>query len=200
MTTETGHSDADVAPQTDDGAPTEAHPEAAVKPAEGDAPAAGEQPDLTVLAGGATEKEAELTERLQRVAADYANYQKRVQRDRARWSEEAIRDLVTDLLPVLDSLDQAIAAFDSDVKDAQTYKDGVVMVREELLRQLGNHKVARIEAEDGTPFDPDRHEAILVQEAEGIDEQQVGFVARVGYTLGDRVLRAAQVGVKKPKA
>jgi len=73
------------------------------------------------------------------------------------------------------------------------------MVREEFLRQLGNHQVTRIEAEDGVPFDPDQHEAILVQEVEGIDEQQVSFVARVGYRVGDRVLRAAQVGVKKPK-
>ena len=60
--------------------------------------------------------------------------------------------------------------------------------------------MARIEAEQGAPFDPDLHEGIMVQEVEGIEAQAVSFMARVGYRVGDIVLRPAQVGVMRPKA
>lgn len=178
-------------------APQEATPPEAAPEEAAPEEAAAEAPDH-VDAG--TSREQQLTQQLQRLAADFANYQKRVQRDKAKWNQEAIRGLVEDLVPVLDSLDQAITAFDQPVTDPGVYRQGVVLVLEELLRRLGTYDVQRIEAAEGTPFDPDLHEAILVQEAEGIEGQQVAFCARNGYRLGDIVLRPAQVGVKKPKS
>lgn len=142
---------------------------------------------------------ASLRAQLQRVAADYANYQKRILRDRANWTRDAVRGVLSSMLPVIDNLDSAVKAFEGDVKDPETYKQGVVLVRDELLRQLANHTVARIEPEQGAAFDPDEHEAIMVQEVDGIDAQQVSFLARVGYRIKDTVLRPAQVGVMKPK-
>ncbi len=176
-------------------APQEAAPQEAAEA--GAPPAAADAPDH-VDAGPS--REQELTQQLQRLAADFANYQKRVQRDKAKWNQDATRGLLEDLVPVLDSLDQAIAAFDRPVTDPAVYREGVVLVREELLRRLGTYDVQRIDPAEGIPFDPDLHEAILVQEAEGIDGQQVAFCARTGYRIGDAVLRPAQVGVKKPKA
>lgn len=173
------------APETDDAASDAAAAEASEAK-----PQAEADPALRVL---------ELTERLQRVSADYANYQKRVQRDKRKWTEDAVRGVLKGLLPVLDNLDQAIAAFEGDVKDPATYKQGVELVRGELLRQLGMYQVARIEPETGAAFDTELHEGIMVQEVEGIDAEQVSFMARVGYKLGETVLRPAQVGVARPK-
>ncbi|MGE0713535.1 MAG: nucleotide exchange factor GrpE [Planctomycetota bacterium] len=150
--------------------------------------------------GPTTEREQELLERLQRVSADYANYQKRVQRDKAKWTQDAIRGLLKDLLPVLDTLDSALAAFAGEVKDPSVYRQGVELVREELMRQLGNYDVTRVHAEPGAPYDLDAHEAIMVQEADDVTEKLVAFVARAGYRLGDVVLRPAQVGVKQPRS
>jgi len=175
-------------------------PEASDPSPEAEAPEA-EAPEVKVLEPETTPegREGELTLQLQRLSADYANYQKRVQRDRAKWSQDALRSLLSSLLPVIDNLDSAIKAFEGEIKDPAVYKQGVELVREELLRQLGTHQVTRIEADAGAPFDPDQHEAIMVQEAEGIDAQQISFVARAGYTLGETVLRPTQVGVQKPK-
>jgi molecular chaperone GrpE len=181
-------------PQTQTGEPVESETDAPVEVKILDAEVldAEEEP---------TEPSAkELFERLQRVSADFANYQKRVARDKAKWSQDAQRSLIRDLLPVLDTLDSAIASFGGEVKDVGTYQQGVELVREELMRQLGKHKVSKVHAEVGGPYDLDAHEAIMVQEDEEVDSKVVAFVARAGYRLGDAVLRAAQVGVKQPKS
>ncbi len=191
-----GGSDTDAEAGADTGADELASPEEAQEEQQ----AAAEPEGDAAPEGPSRSREEELTDQLKRLAADYANYQKRVQRDKAKWTQDAIRGLLQDLLPVIDNLDQAIGAFEGEVKDPQVYRQGVVLVRDELMRQLGHYQVERIEAADGTPFDPDLHEAILVQEAEGIDQQQVAFCARSGYRLGETVLRPAQVGVKKPKS
>lgn len=140
----------------------------------------------------------QLLGQLQRVSADYQNYQKRVQRDKAKWSQDAVRSLLSALLPVLDNLDAAIAAFDGEVKDPDALRHGVVMTRDECTRQLANFKLVRIQADPGTPFNPDYHEAIMVQPAPDVERKEVLFQARAGYRLGETVLRPAQVGVRQP--
>lgn len=142
----------------------------------------------------------ELLERLQRVSAEFENYQKRVKRDRAKWSADAVRGVLESMVPVLDNLDFAIAAFDKDGADMTTLRKGVDMVREEMLRQLGNRGVKKLEVAEGTPFDPDKHLAINVQEVEGLEQEQVSFCARPGYLIDDTIVRPAQVGVQKPAA
>ena len=156
---------------------------------------------------GAEPEELDLEERVAeleleriRIAADFANYQKRVNRDRAKWSQDAVRDLVASMLTVLDNLEHSITAFDGDVKEPSVYRQGVELVQSELLRVLKTYGLEPIEASDGTPFDPDQHQAVSVQPAEGIDEEQVAFVARTGYRLGDVILRPAQVVVRKPNS
>jgi molecular chaperone GrpE len=55
-----------------------------------------------------------------------------------------------------------------------------------------------MEIAKGTPFDPERHQAITVEEVPGLARDEVSFVARAGYVIGDQILRPAQVGVRKP--
>ncbi|MBL4849317.1 MAG: nucleotide exchange factor GrpE [Planctomycetes bacterium] len=174
-------------PATDDSANEES--ETAAKTTKTEAPAEPPSPE---------EQIKELFERLQRVSADYQNYQKRVQRDKAKWSQDSVRGLLSSLLPVLDNLDSAIAAFDGEVKDPDALKQGVVMIREGFTRQLSSFKLVRIQVEPGTLFDPDDHEAIMVQPDEDAERREVLFQARAGYRLGDTVLRPAQVGVRQP--
>lgn len=142
----------------------------------------------------------ELLERLQRVSAEFENYQKRMKRERLKWGVDAVRGVIESMVPVLDNLDFAIAAFDKQGTDPETLRKGVEMVREELLRQLGNRGVKKVEVAEGTPFDPDQHLAINVQEEEGLEQEVVSFCARPGYVIEETVVRPAQVGVKKPAA
>lgn len=189
-------------PEIEEAVPEEAAAEAAAEGAteSEDGPSEDSPAEEPAAEPTPEEQVKDLYDRLQRVSADYQNYQKRVQRDKAKWTQDSIRSLLTALLPVMDNLDSAIAAFDGEVKDPEALKKGVEMIREGLTRQLGNFKVARIQAEPGTPFDPDEHEAIMVQPAEDATQREVLFQARAGYRLGDTVLRPAQVGVKQPPA
>lgn len=139
----------------------------------------------------------ELFDRLARVSAEFQNFQRRVQRDRAKWTQDAVRDVLSGLLSVFDAIDLAAASIDRGA-DPQSVKQGVDLVREELRRQLGNQGVAPMDVTKGTPFDPERHQAIAVEEVPGLQREEVSFVARGGYTIGDLVLRPAQVGVRKP--
>lgn len=146
------------------------------------------------------QEKADLFSRLQRVSAELDNYQKRVSRERATWTADAQRSLLEGLLPVLDNIDYALAAFERGgaKADPQALHQGVTMVKEELLRQLAAQGINPVPAEPGTPFDPERHQAISVQEVEGLEGEQVALLARPGYASGERLIRPAQVVVKKP--
>lgn len=157
--------------------------------------------DAEAAAGGegdALKKERdELFERLARVSAEFQNFQKRVQRDRARWTQDAVRDVLSSLLVVFDAIDLAVGAIERG-SDPGSVKQGVELVREELRRQLGNQGVMAMDVAEGAPFDSERHQAIAVEEVAGLPREEVSFVARDGYLIADQVLRPAQVGVRKP--
>lgn len=183
------------------------------QPAEGqagapspDAGPEGEQADAAPQgAGGGPDEFArlraerdELFARLQRVSAEFDNFQKRTRREREKWSQDVTRGLLGSFLPVLDTIELAVAAFDAPAKDPGALRQGVELVREELRRQLAAHGVTQIDAAVGAPFDADRHQAITAQEDPEATAEVVAFVARAGYQVGDFVIRPAQVGVKKP--
>ena len=195
--------------ETDEQATETAAPDEAPETLEADAPQAdaeaGESPEpagpaepLNPVAD--LDPVADLTQRLQRVSAEFANYQKRIQRDRAKWTRDAVRDVIVGMLPTLDTLEQAIGAFSGEVKKIDAYREGVELVHQGLLRHLGSFEFSPIAAEVGSAFDADAHQAIMAQEDEEVEAEQIAFVARTGYRLGDVVLRPTQVGVKKPKA
>lgn len=187
--------DADPTTQHDDDATRGEQQPAAEAAGAADA-AAGE-----AAGGGALEalkkERDELFDRLARVSAEFQNFQKRVQRDRARWTQDAVRDVLSGLLSVFDAIDLAVAAVDRGA-DPQAVKQGVELVRDDLRRQLGHQGVTPMDVTKGTPFDSERHQAIAVEEVTGLTREEVSFVARGGYMIGDLVLRPAQVGVRKP--
>lgn len=138
---------------------------------------------------GLAKELAERTEDLQRVSAEYANYRRRVDRDRVLISELAQERLVLDLLPVMDDIDRA-----------REHADLTGAFKSTADRLSGVLDRAGVEAyaEVGDPFDPGIHEAVLHSESEEVSVPTCTHVMRRGYRRGDRVLRAAMVGVADP--
>jgi molecular chaperone GrpE len=136
---------------------------------------------------------SELDERLrdlQRVTAEYANYRKRVDRDRAVVVEQAIGMVVTALLPILDDLDRA--------REHDDLVGPSAAMAEQLSAALAKFGLTAF-GEPGDAFDPTRHEAVAHQTSADVTEPTCVAVMRRGYLLGERLLRAALVAVADPE-
>jgi molecular chaperone GrpE len=138
----------------------------------------------------ARQEAAERTADLQRVTAEYANYRKRVDRDREQVIAAAKGAVVTELLTVLDDLDRARAHGDL-VGSFGTVADKLTG----SLRKLGLEPLGA----EGDPFDPAVHEAVQFGTSTEVSEPTVTAVFRSGYTLGGRLLRPAVVVVTGPE-
>ena len=128
-------------------------------------------------------------DRLLRLAADFENYKKRAARERQEYVALANERLLTELLPVLDDLERALAAAEEH-EEAQL-EEGVRLVHRSLASLLDRNGVKEIPT-DGK-FDPHVHEALLAQPAEDREHGDVLDVMQKGYKLGDRVVRPARV-------
>jgi molecular chaperone GrpE len=132
---------------------------------------------------------------LQRLAADFENYRKRVARDQESLVARAHERLVKELLPVLDDLERALAA--AEEHEEATLEEGVRLVHRELAAALQREGLAEIETNGH--FDPHVHEALLAQPSSNQAEGTVIEVVQKGYRLGDHVLRPARVVVAGPR-
>ncbi|MFI0791895.1 nucleotide exchange factor GrpE [Micromonospora rubida] len=136
---------------------------------------------------------AELDERtrdLQRVTAEYANYRKRVDRDRGLVQEQAAGSVLAALLPILDDLDRA--------REHGDLVGPFGTVAEQLTTALGKFGLSAF-GEQGDPFDPTRHEAVAHRTSADVTEPTCVQVMRRGYQLGERLLRPAMVAVADPE-
>lgn len=135
------------------------------------------------------ELKAQLDERtadLQRLQAEYANYRKRIDRDREAVTSQAKASVAGELLSVLDDIDRA--AQHGDLTGAfKAVADKLVATLERIGLESFGH--------DGEPFDPSVHEAVQHDTSPEVTEPTVTAVLRRGYRFGDRVVRAALVGV-----
>src|SRR5881397_1945647 len=166
-----------------------------VKPGEDDAVlGVGEPAGSADELEAARQEAAELKEHLQRLAADFDNYRKRMLKEQTRAVEMASEPLVRRLLEVLDEFDLALMAAEQR-PDFDRFLHGVELVYAKLQEILRSEGLQRIDA-DGEPFDPERHEA-LMQSGEHEGEPVVSDVLRQGYTLKGRVIRPAGVKVTR---
>lgn len=171
--------------------PPEADTETAADVAE-----AGTDPTEVLLA-----ENAELRDRLLRLAAEMDNLRKRTEREIADTRSYAIAGFARDMLTATDSLSQALAILPPEarkVADAtmKSLIDGMELTEREMQRLLGKHGVKPIEAE-GQKFDPHRHQAMFEVPDATRPEGTVVQVVQQGFAIGDRVLRPAMVGVAK---
>lgn len=129
---------------------------------------------------------------LQRSRAEFANYRRRIEQDQAQLRVRATEGLLRKLLPVADDFDRAIRAAPEDIR-SHPWHEGVRLVERKLWSVLENEGVRPIESV-GMPFDPSRHEAIMVDEDAASSDTVVEEFQR-GYTQHDIVLRPAMVKV-----
>ncbi len=138
---------------------------------------------------GAEAQLAERTADLQRLQAEYANYRKRVDRDRAAVKEQAVAGTLAGLLPVLDAIDQA--------REHGELSGGFKSVADSLQAALGRLGLITY-GEKGDPFDPKIHEALTHSYSSDVTEDTCVEILQPGYKVGDRILRPARVAVAAP--
>ena len=138
---------------------------------------------------GAEARLAERTADLQRLQAEYANYRKRVDRDRAAVKEQAVASVLTGLLPVLDAIGQA--------REHGELSGGFKSVADSLSSALGKFGLVAY-GETGDPFDPKIHEALTHTYSPDVTEDTCVEIWQPGYKVGDRILRPARVAVAEP--
>lgn len=152
-------------------------------------PTADEQADQGE-AGELARQLADRTADLQRLQAEYVNYKRRVDRDRDLARSKGVESVVRDLLPVLDAIDAA--------KQHEELDGGFKLVVDALESVTSRYGLVSY-GEVGEPFDPTLHEALMQVPMEGDHTTTVvSSVMQKGIKLGDRIVRAARVGVADP--
>jgi molecular chaperone GrpE len=134
----------------------------------------------------------ETRQHLLRVHADFDNFRKRTRQEMEDLRRFAARQLLLDLLPIADNFERALSAFSSG--NVEEIRTGVEMVHRQLLGVLEKHGVRPMEVV-GAPFDPNMHEAVMQEPADGRDAGVVVEELQKGYTLHEKVLRPAMVKV-----
>jgi molecular chaperone GrpE len=131
----------------------------------------------------------------QRSRAEFANYKKRIDREQAQAYQNAAGSIFKRFLDVLDDLELALKNLPHEGEAAE-WSAGVELAHRKFMSILEAEGVSLIDAE-GQEFDPNLHEAMSHEEAEGIPGGQIIEVVKNGYLLGERVLRPAVVRVAK---
>ncbi len=153
-----------------------------------------EPSDLTEVEGGAEESSARLAERtadLQRLQAEFLNYKRRVERDRELITQNATYRVLVPIIDVLDTVDRA--------REHGELEGGFATVVDQLERVVAGLGLTKF----GTPgdaFDPNVHQALShIGEDPDVEVTTCKVIAKAGYRIGDRVVRAAQVLVVDPQ-
>jgi molecular chaperone GrpE len=137
-----------------------------------------------------TARVEELTGDVQRVHAEYANYRKRVDRDRALVSENAVASVLIGLLPVLDDIDRA--------REHGEVEGGFKAVADSLERIVAGQGLVKF-GTSGDEFDPNYHEALMHAHSPDVTTTTCQTIISAGYMIGDRVVRPARVTVVDPE-
>ena len=134
-------------------------------------------------------KLAERTADLQRLQAEYANYRKRVERDRVAVREHALASVVSELLPVLDDIGRA--------REHEELTPGFKAIVERLESTVSKLGLSTF-GEAGEAFDPNVHEALMHSYSPDVTEPTCVQILQPGYKVGERILRPARVAVAEP--
>lgn len=197
-----------VQPEVPDSKAEEA--EAESKAAEPDAGEAAPEADEAAQKDAASEKEEkkgffskkkdkrdeqieELTDRLKRNMAEFDNYRKRTEKEKAAMYEVGARSVIEKLLPIVDNFERGLAAVpEEEAKSA--FAEGMDKIYKQVLKMLDDMGVKPIEAV-GQPFDPNFHNAVMHVEDESLGENVVAEEFQKGYLYRDSVVRHSMVKV-----
>ena len=131
---------------------------------------------------------------LQWVMADFDNYRKRVTKEKDALYGIISAELITELLPVLDTLENSAVTIEADDEKSKAWKNGIEMVCkqfEDVLKKLGAEEIKAV----GEPFDPNLHDAVMHVEDENLGENIIQKELKKGYKLKDRIIRHSMVVV-----
>ncbi|MGN6185483.1 MAG: nucleotide exchange factor GrpE [Thermoanaerobaculia bacterium] len=132
----------------------------------------------------------QLKDRVLRTLADFENFRKRTEREKADFFRYATGSLMKDLLPVLDNFDRAL----DHAAEGDEFHKGVLLIYKQLFDVLQKSGLKTIE-DSNVPFDPNIHEAVVREESDAYPSHTVTAVLQKGYFLHDRLLRPALVKV-----
>ena len=138
----------------------------------------------------------ENTDKMLRVQAEMDNLHKRTRRDIENAHKFALDKFVRELLPVIDSMELGINASDNASGDVESLREGMDLTLKKFLDTLEKFGVSAI-APQGDRFNPEKHEAVSMQDAEGMESGTVVTVMQKGYELNGRLVRPAMVIVAK---
>ena len=167
-------------------------------------PASGEKHQSKEMEGlkqKLAEKEKEAREnydRYLRMAADFENYKKRTVKEKEDYTKFANEELIKAVLPFVDNLERAVSHAEK-VHETGVMIEGVRLILQQILQALNKFGVSSFESV-GKPFDPTKHEAMMVVETDQHEPNQVVEEFQRGYLLRDRLLRPATVSVSKSPA
>jgi len=171
-------------------------PGAAEELAAGAVCAVPEHVELTALLEDVRGKADEHWNQCLRLQADMENQRKRSERELANAHKYALERFAQDLLPVRDSLELGLAAFDSESTDTDTLREGIELTLQMLSGVMGKFEIQEVNPQDER-FDPDFHQAMSIQERADVEPNTVVTVVQKGYLLNDRLIRPAMVIVSK---
>jgi molecular chaperone GrpE len=179
---------------------------AAGNPAAGEDPSGEESGGEPKKGGGPgaegriAELEAQLADykdQLLRKAADGENFRKRMNREKQDAIDFANQSLLLDLIPILDDFDRAMQSAESS-RDFDALYEGLGMIARRLASTLDGKWGLKSYISAGVPFDPNFHEALMMEKSSAVSEQTVQMDLLKGYTLKNRVIRSAKVKVLDP--
>jgi Molecular chaperone GrpE (heat shock protein) len=133
----------------------------------------------------------QLRDQLMRKLADFDNFRKRTEREKADYFKYALADMIRSLLPVLDNFDRALV---QNTDENDEFRKGIEMIYKQLFETLEKSGVSVI-SEAGVPFDPTIHEAVMSEANPDVPAHTVIDVMQKGYFLNDRLIRPAMVKV-----
>ena len=159
----------------------------------------GEVPDhaeLTALLEDARGKADDHWDQVVRLQAEMDNLRKRSERDLANAHKFALERFANELLPVKDSLEMGLTAFDVEGADPDKLREGVALTLQMLTGAMGKVAIKEVNPQDER-FNPDFHQAMSMQERDDVEPNTVVTVVQKGYTLNERLIRPAMVIVSK---
>lgn len=140
------------------------------------------------------EQLGEAKDKYLRLYSEFENFRRRTAKERLDLISTANRELMSDLIPVVDDFDRAMSA-SKDNKDAAALNEGIDLIQSKLNKVLENRGLKKMAVKKGDKFDDEKHEAITQIPAEKKMAGKVVDVIEAGYYLGDTVLRFAKVVV-----
>jgi len=154
----------------------------------------GETQD-TIDSEKSNDETARLKDSLLRLQADFTNYKRRVENEKADIYKYAAESVITKLLPVLDNFDRAFKEVQEEDKE-DAFTKGVELIRQDLDKILVQEGLEVIEA-DNQKFDANLHHAVFMEESKDVESEHIIETFQKGYKLKDKVIRPAMVKVAK---